>query len=368
MLPLLLLACGLRSAPTPAAPTPVPDDVVASLTLPEGFGIEVYATVENARSLTHGPDGVVFVGTRRSDRVYALVPDDAGVRTVTVDAGLDTPNGVAWRDGSLFVAEAARILRYDGVAAALEGGGDTLDIDPVVVFDALPDQSSHEWKFLAFGPDGKLYVPIGAPCNVCERDDERFATLARLDPDGTDFEIVAHGVRNTVGFTWQPGTDVLWFTDNGRDRWGDDRPPDEINRAPTVGLDFGFPRCHGAGLVDPELGGPDACEGVTFPVVELDAHVAALGLRFYTGTMFPERYRGGIFHAEHGSWNRTVPIGYRVMFTPVDGDEVGPTEVFVEGWLGEEVTGRPVDVLVMDDGALLVSDDHRGQIYRVFVR
>jgi glucose/arabinose dehydrogenase len=235
-----------------------------------------------------------------------------------------------------------------------------------VVNDGFPRETHHGWKFIAFGPDGRLYVPVGAPCNVCEREDPRFASIQRMRPDGTGQETFARGVRNTVGFDWDPSTKELWFTDNGRDWLGDDLPPDELNHAPGKGLHFGFPYRHGKEIPDPEFGKKKIREEFVPPAWELGPHVAALGMRFYTGTMFPDKYRGHIFIAEHGSWNRSTPIGYRVTLVRVESGRATGYEVFAEGWLSEgRAWGRPVDLLVMPDGALLVSDDKAGAIYRI---
>jgi len=225
---------------------------------------------------------------------------------------------------------------------------------------------AHGWKFIAFGPDGMLYVPIGAPCNVCLSDDPRYATITRMHRDGSGFEVYARGVRNSVGFDWHPLTRRLWFTDNGRDWLGDDQPPDELNFAPVQGLHYGFPHCHGGTIVDPEFGSPTSCQDYMAPVARLGAHVAALGMRFYTGQMFPEAYRGQIFIAEHGSWNRSQKTGYRVSLVRLDGNKAISYEPFAQGWLiGNSAWGRPVDVALMADGSLLVSDDQNGVIYRI---
>lgn len=335
-----------------------------SIRLPPGFSIDLYADdVPGARSLTLGERGTVFVGTRGEGRVYALVDrdgDQKADRVYVVADGLDSPNGVAFRDGALYVAEISRILRFDGIESRLANPG-----KPVVVTDRFPHDAHHGWKFIAFGPDGLLYVPVGAPCNVCEVHDP-YGTIQRMRPDGTGMETFARGIRNTVGFAWDPDTRDLWFTDNGRDWLGDNLPPDELNHAPVKGLNFGFPYVYGNGIPDPKFGHRKPPVRFVPPVQELGPHVAPLGMRFYTGTMFPERFRKQVFIAEHGSWNRTVPIGYRVtVVTLVDGRSTG-YEVFAEGWLGPGgAWGRPVDVLVMPDGALLVSDDRRGAVYRI---
>jgi glucose/arabinose dehydrogenase len=332
--------------------------------LPAGFRIHVYARgVEGARSLAQGPPGVVFVGTRAQGKVYALVDREGDRRAgevVTLAEGLDLPNGVAYRDGALFVAEVSRVLRYD-----LPPGSLRLP-EPVVVSDRFPGDRRHGRKLIRFGPDGKLYVSVGAPCNVCEPPDGRFATLQRMNADGSRLEIFARGVRNSVGFDWHPATRELWFTDSGRDWMGDDLPPDELNHAPIAGMHFGFPYCHGRDIPDPELGAVRSCADLTPPALLLGPHVAALGMRFYDARAFPERYRGGIFIAEHGSWNRSVPAGYRVTFVRFEAGRPASYEVFAKGWLHRGAAwGRPVDVEVLRDGSLLVSDDEAGVVYRI---
>ena len=333
--------------------------------LPPGFSISLYAGgVPGARSLALGDRGTVFVGTREQGAVYALIP--AGDRTRaaavrTVASGLRMPNGVAFRDGALFVAEVSRVLRFDGIEERL---GDPPA--PALVNASFPDKTHHGWKFIRFGPDGLLYVPVGAPCNACLEPDPRFASIMRMRPDGSGLEIFASGVRNSVGFDWDPATGVLWFTDNGRDWLGDELPDDELNRAPAAGLHFGFPYCHAGSLPDPEFGRLRPCEDFVPPELGLGAHVAALGMRFYNGALFPPEYRGSLFIAEHGSWNRSTPAGYRVVRVRIEQGRAAGAEVFAEGWLqGATAWGRPVDVLVMPDGALLVSDDRAGAVYRI---
>ena len=353
----------------PAAARPDHDLPLDRIRLPAGFAIDVFsADVPGARSMTLSPNGVLYVGTRqRGGPVYALVDrngDGYADRVRRIATGLDTPNGVAWKDGALYVAEISRILRFDGIDERLDDPP-----RPVVVTDDYPTDRHHGWKFIAFGPDGWLYVPVGAPCNVCESR-EIYSSITRIRPDGTGRQIWAHGVRNTVGFDWHPETGVLWFTDNGRDRMGDDRPPDELNRAPEPGMHFGFPYCHGGDIPDPEHGSRGVCAKYVPPAARLGPHVAALGMRFYTGGMFPAEYRNAPIWTEHGSWNRSTPIGYRVMRARLDGSRVVSVEPFAEGWLGRGGArwGRPVDVEVMPDGALLVSDDHAGAIYRITYR
>jgi len=333
--------------------------------LPPGFSISIYArNVPGARSMTVSPNGTLFVGTRQEGKVYALLDrnhDNVADEVLTLVQGLKTPNGVAFHDGALYVAEVNRILRYDDIEAHL-----TNPPKPVVINDRYPRDTHHGWKFIRVGPDGMLYVPVGAPCNICQRPDARYASMTRLKLDGTGFEVFAHGVRNSVGFDWHPETKELWFTDNGRDWLGDDLPPDELNHAPQAGLHFGFPYCHGKDIADPEFGAKRPCSDFVAPALQLDPHAAALGMRFYTGTMFPPAYRNQILIAQHGSWNRSKKSGYRVMHVRLEGNRAAEYTVFAEGWLqGEQVWGRPVDVQVMPDGALLVSDDYAGAIYRI---
>ena len=353
------------------------------ITLPPGFSIDIYVEgLSNPRSMALGPNGTLFVGTRAAPatltrgasadagHVYAVLDHDHDQKAdevITIDTGLNAPNGVAFRNGSLYVAEINRILRYDGIESRLDDPP-----EPVVVTDAFPTDWMHGWKFIAFGPDGKLYVPVGGPCNVCDRadDDPRYASITRMNPDGSDLEVFASGIRNSVGFDWNPATDELWFTSNGRDGLGDETPPDVLNRADRQGLHFGFPYCHAGDLPDPQFGEVRPCGDFERPALDLGPHVAALGMRFYTGDMFPERYRNQIFIAEHGSWNRSPAAGhtgYRLTVVHLDGDRPVEYEVFAEGWLKDDNTawGRPVDVLVMPDGALLVADDAAGVIYRI---
>jgi glucose/arabinose dehydrogenase len=336
---------------------------VGEIRLPPGFRIAPYAEVPNARSMALGEKGTLFVGTRKGE-VYAVLPGDTaeGIhRVVTIARKLHSPNGVAYLGGALYVAEIGRILRLDGIESRLSSPP-----SPVVVNDSFPKDEHHGWKFIRFGPDGMLYVPVGAPCNVCEPGDPRYAAILRMQPDGKGLEVFASGVRNTVGFDWNPKTGELWFTDNGRDWMGDDLPPDELNRAPRKGLHFGFPYLHGNNIPDPEFGARGKSIGFTPPEWELPAHVASLGMRFYTGRMFPPGYRGHIFIAEHGSWNRSKPIGYRVSLVRLEGNRAAGHEVFADGWLQDgRAWGRPVDVQGMPDGSLLVSDDKAGMIYRI---
>lgn len=328
---------------------------IDKLKLPPGFKISIWANVPGARSMSLASDGRLFVGTRNSD-VYVV--KDGKVQVLA--QGLNMPNGVAYRDGKLYVAEVDRILEFDVNKNA------QLPIKPGRTLNQrFPSDNHHGWKFIRFGSDGKLYVPVGANCNICDPKKE-YARIYRIDVNGNSKEEVAQGVRNTVGLDFHPTTKELWFTDNGRDWMGDDLPPDELNRLTKVGENFGFPICHGKDLRDPEFGRGKTCKGMTPPVLELRPHVAALGMRFYTGDMFPTIYKNGLILAEHGSWNRSTPQGYRLTFVQMKDSQIEKVEGFVEGWLqGESAWGRPVDVEIMKDGSMLVSDDKAGVIYRI---
>jgi glucose/arabinose dehydrogenase len=332
------------------------------ISLPPGFTIEVYADVPNARSLALGENGVVFVSNRRANSVYAIVPQgDAGPQVIEIISGLITPNGVAFHDGDLYVAEVGRILRFNDIGDRFNDmpQPDVLDIE-------LPDEKHHGWRYIGFGPDDKLYIAIGAPCNVCDRGDEGFAQIIRANPDGSERESFADGIRNSVGFTWHPQTNELWFTDNGRDMMGDDIPPDELNHAPQPGLHFGYPYCHGGDIPDPEFGEGRNCGDYAPPAQKLGPHVASLGVKFYTGNMFPSEYHEQLFIAEHGSWNRSKKIGYRISLVKMQNGTPVSYEAFANGWLRKKkVSGRPVDLLVLEDGSMLVSDDHAGKVYRI---
>lgn len=332
--------------------------------LPPGFSISVFAQVPNARSMCLSQQGTLFVGNRDQGSVYAVTDTDRDGKSdqlFTIAKNLNMPCGVAFRNGSLYVAEVSRILRYDGIESRLNNPP-----QPAIVFDKYPSDAQHGWKFIAFGPDDKLYVPVGAPCNVCLQKDSLYATITRMNPDGTGLEIFSKGVRNSVGFAWHPGTKELWFTENGRDQMGDDLPNCELNHAPRKGMHFGFPYCHQGNISDPEFGKGKNCNDFIPPAQMLGPHVAPLGMRFYTGSMFPSEYKSRIFIAQHGSWNRSVPIGYRVMMAILEGNRVTHYEPFATGWLqGTTILGRPVDVEVAPDGALLVSDDKNGLIYRI---
>ena len=339
--------------------------------LPEGFAIEVYAdSIPNARQMALSPNGILYVGSRQHGTVHAVVDSDGDMQAeglFLIDEDLELPTGLAYRDGSLYVAAVSRILRYDEIDLRIQSPP-----EPVVVVDDLPTERHHGWKFIAFGPDGKLYVPVGAPCNVCERPDP-FATVLRMNADGSEREVYARGIRNTVGFDWHPLTGDLWITDNGSDNISpdpaitDNLPSCELNHAPSPGMHFGYPYYHQGDTPDPKFGEGRIADEFTPPAILLGPHVAPLGIDFYTGTMFPEGYQNQAFIAEHGSWNRRQKIGYRVKL--VRFDEAGMAvdqEVFAEGWLqGEENWGRPVDVETLPDGSLLISDDQANAIYRI---
>ncbi|MBD3343966.1 MAG: sorbosone dehydrogenase family protein [Chitinivibrionales bacterium] len=357
---MIIIACG---APFHASySSPVHLDRIK---MPEGFKISLYASnIPDARSMARGSEGTLFVGNRQADKVWAVVDsnnDNVADKSVIILRGLTSPNGVAFLENDLYVAERSRILKFPDIESSIDQPP-----APEVIYDDLPKKRAHGWKYIAFSPDNYLYVPVGAPCNVCLRTDPRFASITRMKPDGSDFSVYAQGVRNTVGFDWHPETGVLWFTDNGRDWMGDNIPPDELNRAPHPGMHFGFPFCHGGDIPDPKYGKKRPCTEFTPPAIKLGPHVAALGMKFYTGTMFPSPYHNQIFVAEHGSWNRSSKIGYRITLVRIENREAVSYDVFAEGWMQNEVAwGRPVDILVMPDGSLLVSDDYAGVIYRI---
>lgn len=338
------------------------------LNLPDGFGIEIYAdNVPGARSMALGQStGTVFVGTRE-DKVYAVVDKDKdrkADKVVTILDGLKVANGIAMHQGSLYVAEQHRIVRYPAPGFSLD-----LPFEQMgeVVYDKLPDKSHHGWRYIDFGPDGKLYVTVGAACNICDFEDPE-GSILRMNPDGSEAEIFARGMRNSVGLAFHPVTGVLYFTDNNTDMMGDDIPPGEFNAAPEKGMHFGFPYYAGGHARHKNWKDKTPPQEVTFPKVEFPAHTAPLGVEFYTGDMFPEEYKNDALVAQHGSWNRTEPIGYRLMRVKFDDEnKVEGTEIFVDGWLVKgEAWGRPVDLLQLPDGSVLVSDDYQGVIYRIF--
>ena len=374
-LSLLTLALCCNNTSKKAAPSdtmPAITEASASLPLdliklPKGFSISIYAEVEDARSMALSPSGTLFIGNRSEDKVYAVKDTDGDFKADkkwVIASGLNMPNGVAFRNGDLYVAEVNQIHKFAGIEAKLDNPGKSQ-----IIYDKFPTEKHHGWKYIAFGPDGKLYVPIGAPCNICESKDPIFASIHRMNADGTGLELFASGVRNTVGFTWHPQTKNIWFTDNGRDMMGDDLPPCELNTAPKAGMHFGYPYCHGGTISDPEFGSKRSCTDFAKPAQNLGAHVAPLGLKFYTGKMFPAEYQNQIILAEHGSWNRSKKNGYKLGLAKIDASgKVTSYTAFATGWMDDatqKVWGRPVDVLVMPDGSMLVSDDQAGVIYRI---
>ena len=341
---------------------------IDTLKVPAGFKVEVWADgVPEARSLALGDKGTVFVSNRISKNVYAVVDRNGQREVKTLFKGMNAPNGVVFSKGTLYVAERNRITAYEGIE-------DRLDNPPearVVVDNLDPTmQPGHFWKFMAMGPDGKLYFNIGSPQNITMPTYMQ-AAIMRVDPKTGVLENYAQGVRNSVGFDWNPKTRQLWFTEHGRDWLGDDSPSDELNVATKAGQHFGFPYCHQGDTPDPDYGKNRSCKEFAPPAAKLGTHVAPLGMRFYTGKMFPAEYQGNIFIARHGSWNRTTKQGYDVIRVVVDGkNKVVKTEPFLTGFLTNDkgdppMWGRPVDILQMPDGALLVSDDYNGIIYRV---
>lgn len=356
----ILLMTGVADAAGRKAHIPL-----EQIKLPAGFRIAIYASdVPNARSMVLSPSGTLFVGTRKAGKVYAVLDrngDFLADAVVTLAKGLNMPNGVAFKNGSLYVAEVSRVLRYDNIEQQLQAPP-----KPAVVRNDFPTDKHHGWKYIAIGPDGLLYVPVGAPCNVCEQKDPRYASIMRMQLDGSGLEVFTRGVRNTVGFDWHPLNQELWFTNNGRDWMGDELPPDTLHHAPQKDLHFGFPYCHAGEIPDPQYGNRRNCDEFSPPSLKLGPHVAPLGMKFYKGSMFPSMYRHQIFMAEHGSWNRSIPIGYRITLALFDNDRRPRYEIFAEGWLqGNRAWGRPVDIVEMADGSLLVSDDKAGAIYRI---
>jgi glucose/arabinose dehydrogenase len=367
LLPLIAIAAILLTGCTHPGNKKDIDPQLALIKLPPGFHISIFAdSIKNARSLALGNKGTVFVGSRDARNVYALVDtngDGTADKVYIIAHNLKAPNGVAFHKGALYVAQIDTIWRYDNIEDHLNNPP-----APVIVFDSLPHAEHHGWKYIAFGPDGKLYIPIGAPCNNCDtaETDPRWASICRINEDGTGFEVFAHGVRNTVGFDWDPVSHELWFTDNGRDYLGEDSPPDKLNHAPKAGMDFGYPYCQGGFISDPQYGYKHPCSDFTPPVVKLGAHVASLGMKFYTGSMFPAEYKNQILIAEHGSWNRKIPIGYRLSIVKFDKDGKPSYERFATGWLQDgKPWGRPVDILQLKDGSILVSDDFGNRVFRI---
>ena len=351
------------------------DSFLEKIILPEGFEIKIYADdVENARSMAISPSGTIFVGNRNEDNVFALKDTDGDnvidKKYLITNKLKNMPNGVAFHDGDLYVAEVNKIWKFENIEENLSYADkfDEYLEEPILISDDFPSDRHHGWKYISFGPDGKLYVPVGAPCNICESRNEIYASITRMNSDGSNREIYVKGVRNTVGFTSHPETKQLWFTDNGRDMLGDNIPPCELNKVTEKDQHFGYPYCHGNDIGDPEFGGKYSCSDFVMPVQNLGPHVAPLGLKFYTGKMFPDAYKGDIFIAEHGSWNRSKKIGYRISRVKIENNKSVGYETFIYGWLDDdeqEAWGRPVDILILEDGSMLISDDKANAIYRV---
>ncbi len=340
-----------------------------AIVLPDGFEIDVFARVNNARSLALTPNGTLFVGNRGGDKVYAIRDTDGDWKAdekYVIASGLRMPNGIAYKDGSLYVAEVSKLWRFDNIEENLDNPP-----EPVNIYDDYPTDGHHGWKYIAFGPDGKLYVPVGAPCNICESKNEMYASITRMNPDGSGREVYAHGVRNTVGFTWHPDTNEMWFTDNGRDWLGNDEPPCELNRVSEAGQHFGYPYCHGGYFKDPEFGHKRPCDDFVKPAQNLGPHVAPLGLKFCTSDAFPAEYKNKIFIAEHGSWNRDADVGHtghKITLVSEENGEGVAYEDFATGFLNKETNtawARPVDLIFAPDGSMLVSDDLAGTIFRI---
>lgn len=340
--------------------TPKDQVPVDRIHLPEGFKAEIWAHgMPGARMMARSPDGTLFIGTRTIGRVYAVGPDG---KTHTIASGLNQPNGVAFHGGSLYVVAINRVLRFDGIEGKLDAPPTPVELTAAF---GLPSDEHHGWKFTTIGPDGKLYMQVGAPCNICAVDENRHALLVRYNLDGSGREIVARGVRNSVGMAHHPVTGQLWFTNNGRDWAGEDEPEDTLGVVQKVGEHFGFPYCHMGTMQDPDVAGRQ-CSEFSPPVLRLGAHTAALGMRFYTGSMFPAEYRNSIFIARHGSWNRTQRAGYDVVRISFDAAGKPTMHPFLTGLLdGNSFLGRPTDVQQLPDGSLLVSDEQAGAIYRI---
>jgi len=359
-------AAATATAAAPAATAKAASDGIdlSGFKLPKGFRISVYASqVDAARSMAVSDSGIVYVGSRKAGKVYALVPrgDKQTAEVVTIASGLENPIGVTLLNGALYVGEISRVIRFDNIDKryAQKPSYEVVKVD-------LPDDKWHGEKVIKAGPDGKLYIPVGAPCNVCDTDETKHAKIYRMNADGSGLEEYARGIRNTVGFAFHPTTKALWFTDNGRDEMGDNTPSCELNIAPKAGLHFGFPYCHGGVVPDPAFAKGRSCEEFVAPVAKLGPHVAPLGLTFYTGKQFPEAYRNNVYVAEHGSWNRTTKSGYSVRLITLYDSKVVSDTAFIDGFLrGAEVVARPVDVVTLADGSMLVSDDFGGRVFRV---
>jgi len=362
---------GTDQAASPLAPvagkltaTPVSELPIDKLKLPAGFKAEVWSHgTPGVRAMARSDSGKVYVGTRGLGRVYEIT-DNGKERTSRIVVDKLNQPAVAFHKGALYVMAIDKVLRFDGI----EQNPNVAPVDLTAKFN-LPPEQHHNWKYIRFGPDGKLYVPFGAPCNICELPTQEYAQLRRYDADGSNMEVIGRGIRNTQGFDWHPVTKELWFTDHGRDWLGDDTPDDELNRMSKTGLNFGFPHCHANGLADPDIKKDKPCEGVTLPVKTMGAHAAVMGLHFYTGAMFPTEYKNAMFIARKGSWNRTKKSGYDVVMVKANDDgsnaQVTP---FITGFLDEKTDafyGRPVYLTQLPDGSMLLADEQMGAIYRI---
>ncbi|MEO9870569.1 PQQ-dependent sugar dehydrogenase [Ekhidna sp.] len=375
---IFLASCSSKSPDSTEPEEPAEEEVslvsyeglsLDSIQLPDGFKIDVFARVNNARSMALTENGTLFVSNRGGDKVYALRDTDGDWKAdekYVIASDMRMPNGIAFKDGSLYVAEVSKLWRFDDIETNLANPP-----EPVKIYDDYPTDGHHGWKYIAFGPDGKLYVPVGAPCNICESKNEMYASITRMNPDGSDREVYVHGVRNTVGFTWHPETGEMWFTDNGRDWLGNDSPSCELNRVSEAGQHFGYPFCHAGEIKDPEFGDKYPCSDFVQPAQNLGPHVAPLGLKFCTSDMFPSEYQGKIFIAEHGSWNRDPEVGHTghkiTLVTEQNGSGIA-YEDFATGFLSKETNtawARPVDAIFASDGSMLVSDDLGGTIFRI---
>ena len=354
-----------KLAPVPAPPIAAAPDKLptARLKLPKGFNIEVYAAgVTNARSLRVDDKGNVFVSTRTIDKLYAITDKNGKREVKTIASGLNSPNGIALHDGTLYIAEINKISKIENIAAQLDNPP-----KPTVISDDLPSDAPHGWKFLTVGPDNKLYFNIGAPCNVCLPSDKH-AQIRRIDLDGKNPEVIARGTRQIVGMDWHPSLKQLYFTENQRDWLSEDQPNDKLNRVTQPGKDnFGFPYCAGGDVPDPQFGWGHSCDEFTKPVAQVGPHTAPLGMRFYTGKMFPPQYKNAVFVARHGSWNKSKKIGGDVIVVKLNPDgSLKSMEPFITGFIVDNnYIGRPVDMEWLKDGSMLLSDDYSGAVYRI---
>jgi len=354
------------------------DDRLGDITVPKGFKIELYAHGDGLaapRQMALGDKGTLFIGSRSSGKVFALQDTDGDHKADSTRVIFDTatytkeklmmPNGVAFRDGSLYVSAMSHVIRFDDIESKLDNPG-----DPVIVTDEFPGMRTHGWKYIAFGPDGKLYVPVGSPCDDCDNAEkgEIFATITRINADGTGREIIARGVRNSLGFDWHPETDELWFVEMGADDFGHDFPADELNRLTEAGQHFGFPFFHQGNIKHPVLGKDKNQDDYVAPALNLDPHASPLGMMFYRGKMFPKKYKNQILMAEHGSGGRPDKTGYRIALVTVEDSQVTGYDSFVEGFIDtkrDKAWGRPVDLLEMPDGSVLMTDDRTNAVYRI---